>query len=276
MKVRELGHWSDFDSLTVEESVTEGGQEDWMNTARPSKMNQGGSTVVANNAEVPQVVQQVGVVRIAKECLRVCSNSVGVKIWEHRRELVRSTYDGHHRLDVSIGESGVQVSCALLVTDLNFEAKASGAELLRRVEHKFPWIGLVVLTSHMSPELAVEDGGGIPAGAVYLVKSQLRGIDVLEDAVERSIAGLPSPPAEPGAETHVITGAQAEVLRMLATGASTKALADHRGTTVRAVETMLARLYAALGLGDDEQSNPRVAAVKMWERGQVSVRSSTD
>jgi DNA-binding NarL/FixJ family response regulator len=163
-----------------------------------------------------------------------------------------------------------------LVTDLNFEAKASGAELLRRVEHTFPWIGLVVLTSHMSPELAVEDGGGIPEGAVYLVKSQLRGIEMLEDAVERSIAGLPAPPAVPDSETRVITSAQAEVLRMLASGASTKALAEHRGTTVRAVETMLARLYGALGLGDDEKSNPRIAAVKMWERGQVSVRSNTD
>lgn len=163
-----------------------------------------------------------------------------------------------------------------LVTDLNFEAKASGAELLRRVEDKFPWVGLVVLTSHMSPELAVEDGGGLPIGAVYLVKSQLRGIENLEDAVERSIAGLPAQPPTAAQETHFITSAQAEVLRMLASGASTKALADHRGTTVRAVETMLARLYAALGLGDDEQSNPRVAAVKIWERGQVSVRSSGD
>jgi DNA-binding NarL/FixJ family response regulator len=128
----------------------------------------------------------------------------------------------------------------------------------------------------MSPELAVEDGGGLPAGAIYLVKSQLRGIEALEDAVERSIAGLPARPAAAAAETHTITSAQAEVLRMLATGASTKALADYRGTSVRAIETMLARLYAALGLGDDEQSNPRVAAVKMWERGQVSVRSSAD
>jgi DNA-binding NarL/FixJ family response regulator len=163
-----------------------------------------------------------------------------------------------------------------LVTDLNFEARDSGAELLRRVEDKFPWIGLVVLTSHMSPELAVADAGGLPESAVYLVKSQLRGIEALEDAVERSIAGLPARPAVASIETHFITTAQAEVLRMLASGASTKALADHRGTTIRAVETMLARLYSSLGLADDEQSNPRVAAVRMWERGQVSVRSSTD
>jgi DNA-binding NarL/FixJ family response regulator len=163
-----------------------------------------------------------------------------------------------------------------LVTDLNFEAKASGAELLRRVEAKYPWVGLVVLTSHMSSELAVEDGGGLPASAVYLVKSQLRGIESLADAVERSIAGIPVRPSPARPDVRVITPAQAEVLRMLATGASTKALADHRGTTVRAAETMLARLYAALDLADDEQSNPRVAAVKMWERGQVSVRAPGD
>jgi DNA-binding NarL/FixJ family response regulator len=160
-----------------------------------------------------------------------------------------------------------------LVTDLNFEAPASGAELLRRVDQTYPWVGLVVLTSHVSPELAVEDGGRLPETAVYLVKSQLRGIDALEDAIARSIAGLPASVVVSGVTTHVITAAQAEVLRMLAGGASTKALADHRGTTVRAVETMLNRLYAALDVGDADQSNPRVAAVKLWERGQVSVRA---
>ncbi len=159
-----------------------------------------------------------------------------------------------------------------LVTDLNFEAKASGAELLRRVEKKFPWVGLVVLTSHMSPQLAVADGHDLPPGAVYLVKSQLRGIEPLVDAVERSIAGLPARSPTALSDIHYITASQAEVLRMLAGGASTRALADHRGTTVRAVETMLARLYAALDIGDDEDSNARVAAVRMWERGQVAVR----
>ena len=160
-----------------------------------------------------------------------------------------------------------------LVTDLNFELTESGVELLRRVEQKYPWVGLVVLTSHMSPGLAVADGGALPASVVYLVKSQLRGVGELEDAVERSIAGLPASAQQP-TDTRVITPAQAEVLRLLAGGASTRALADRRGTTVRAVETMLARLYSALGLSDDDRSNSRVAAVKMWERGQVSVRGT--
>jgi DNA-binding NarL/FixJ family response regulator len=161
-----------------------------------------------------------------------------------------------------------------LVTDLNFEVTESGVALLRRVDQKYPWVGLVILTSHMSPDLAVGDDGGLPERAVYLVKSQLRGIGTLEDAVERSISGIPASNAPPMSTTREITPAQGEVLRLLAGGASTRALADRRGTTVRAVETMLARLYSALGLSDNEQSNSRVAAVKMWERGQVSVRGA--
>jgi DNA-binding CsgD family transcriptional regulator len=74
------------------------------------------------------------------------------------------------------------------------------------------------------------------------------------------------------AGTFIITGAQAEVMRMLAAGASTKALADSRGTTVRAAETMLARLYAALELGANADSNARVAAVQLWQAGRIVVR----
>ena len=70
-----------------------------------------------------------------------------------------------------------------IVSDLNFGTVETGAELLRHVAHEFPWIGLVVLTSHRSPALAVANPEMIPAGAVYLVKSQLGRIDDLADAV---------------------------------------------------------------------------------------------
>ena len=69
-----------------------------------------------------------------------------------------------------------------------------------------------------------------------------------------------------------VTIAQAEVLRMLAAGASTRALAEARGTTTRAVETMLHRLFVALDLDTSENANPRVAAVTMWQRGGIRVR----
>lgn len=162
-----------------------------------------------------------------------------------------------------------------IISDLNFGTVETGAELLRRVADEFPWVGLVVLTSHRSPELAVANPEKIPAGAVYLVKSQLGRIDDLVDAVERAISGQPTGGDEEESvpdDVPVVTAAQAEVLRMLAEGASTRALAEARGTTVRAVETMLHRLFQALGLDTSENANPRVAAVTMWQRGGIRVR----
>lgn len=164
-----------------------------------------------------------------------------------------------------------------IVSDLNFGTVETGSELLQRVAEEFPWVGLVVLTSHRSPELAVAHPEQIPVNAVYLIKSQLGRIDDLANAVHRAISGQVDSQPPVWDETRdesvpTVTAAQADVLRMLAEGASTRALAQARGTTVRAVETMLNRLFVALGLDTSEKANPRVAAVTLWQRGGVRVR----
>ncbi len=161
-----------------------------------------------------------------------------------------------------------------VVSDLNFGTSENATDLLRFVADEYPWVGLVVLTSHRSPELAVPDPQRIPRGAVYVVKSQLSRIDDLAEAVHRAISGAPADSAPVTADDGVptVTAAQAELLRMLAAGASTRALAEARGTTARAVETMLHRLFVALGLDTSENANPRVAAVTMWQRGGIRVR----
>lgn len=163
----------------------------------------------------------------------------------------------------------------VLISDLDFGGGVSGVSLLTRVGQEYPWVGLVVLTAHRSPQLAVDNPAAIPRSAVYLVKSALRRVEDLAEAVRASIAGGAGDRHIPGDdETAVITitRAQAEVLRLLASGASTRALAEHRGTTVRAAETMLTRLYGALGVEISERSNARVEAVRIWQQGRVVVR----
>ena len=163
-----------------------------------------------------------------------------------------------------------------IVSDLNFghPGTESGASLLARADARFPWIGLLVLTSHLSPVLAVDDPRVLPERAVYLVKSRLHGGAALASAVRSAIAGGDGSRPEGDGLTRTVTESQAEVLRMLAAGASTKAIAERRGTSVRAAETMLTRLYEALGILADEHSNPRVAAVAVWREGRVVVRGS--
>jgi DNA-binding NarL/FixJ family response regulator len=164
-----------------------------------------------------------------------------------------------------------EVDAHALVTDLNFGPGMSGAELLRRVRETSPWVALVVLTSHQSPELAVENPADVPDDAVYLVKSQVARVDQLASAVTRAIGGLGTERA-PNAPAILVTTSQAEVLRKLAIGESTKSIAEARGTTVRAAEAMISRLYEGLGLYETAVSNPRIAAIQLWQQGRIRVR----
>ena len=158
-----------------------------------------------------------------------------------------------------------------LISDLNFGSGMSGAHLMRRVRQDFPWVALVVLTSHQSPQLAVDNPADVPADAVYLVKSQLSRVEELGAAVTRAIAGQVDQSGE-AAPAILVSDAQADVLRMLASGATTKAIADKRGTTVRAAEAMVTRLYSTLGLEAGDLSAPRVTAIQLWQQGRVRVR----
>src|SRR5690606_6286724 len=111
----------------------------------------------------------------------------------------------------------------------------------------------------------------IPDDAVYLVKSQLARVEQLADAVTRAITGQGTETTT-DAPAILITTSQADVLRKLAAGESTKAIADSRGTTTRAAEAMLMRLYDSLGVATDGSSSSRVAAVQLWHQGRIRVK----
>ena len=162
-----------------------------------------------------------------------------------------------------------------VVTDLNFGvAGPSGADLLQFIEKEHPWVGKVVLTSHASPALAIPNGVAIPEGVTYLVKSELGAISDLVGAVENSISHSSTHHARPEMENDriVISSTQGEILLLLAEGYTNAAIARKRGTSLRATETLVQRTFASLGIKSDEDFNPRVLAVRMWQQGKVVVK----
>ena len=162
-----------------------------------------------------------------------------------------------------------------VVTDLNFGvAGPSGADLLQFIEKEHPWVGKVVLTSHASPALAIPNGVAIPEGVTYLVKSELGAISDLVGAVEDSISHSSTHQARPEMENDriVISSTQGEILLLLAEGYTNAAIARKRGTSLRATETLVQRTFASLGIKSDEDFNPRVLAVRMWQQGKVVVK----
>lgn len=163
----------------------------------------------------------------------------------------------------------------VVITDLNFGITGpSGADLLQYIEKEHPWVGKVVLTSHASPTLAIPNRVAIPAGVTYLVKSELGSISELVTAVEESISHSSSETVRPVMENDriIISATQGEILLLLAEGYTNAAIARKRGTSLRAAETLVQRTFSSLGIKNDEDFNPRVLAVRMWQQGKVVVK----
>lgn len=162
-----------------------------------------------------------------------------------------------------------------VITDLNFgSSEPSGADLLQFIEKDHPWIGKVVLTSHASPNLAIPSGVQIPEGVTYLVKSELATISELISAVQGSISKSNLGVSKPILENDriVISPTQCEILLLMAEGYTNSAIARKRGTSLRAAETLIQRTFTSLGIKSDEDFNPRVLAVRMWQQGKVVVK----
>jgi DNA-binding NarL/FixJ family response regulator len=160
----------------------------------------------------------------------------------------------------------------VVICDLNLGAGPSGAALLGRIAEEQPWIGLIALTAHASPELAIHDGRSLPPSVVYVVKSRLNSIADLLPLASASIENLLPPLPETRDDQIMINRAQGEILRLMAEGYSNAGIAEERGVTVHAAESQVKRLFQALTLENDNRMNQRVMAVRLWQQGKVVVK----
>ena len=162
----------------------------------------------------------------------------------------------------------------VVLTDLDLGHGPDGADLLTKVFKERPWTGMVIMTAHASPELAINDASRIPDPTVYIDKSQLQSIQNLVNAIEESISktGNFRNSVTSNEEQITITSSQAEILRMIADGLSNASIAEARGITLRAAEALIQRTFAALGVNGDPSVNPRVVAVRLWHQGKVAVK----
>lgn len=166
----------------------------------------------------------------------------------------------------------------VVVSDLDLGKGASGLDLLRIVHRDFPWIGLVALSAHTASMLVGE--GSLPEGTPYLVKSAIQDLGEIGAAIRESISNASEAARgrqmddglSPADQQHVVSKPQAETLRLLSQGHTNQAIADLRGTSLRAAETMIQRTYKSLGLNRESKRNNRVEAVSLWRQGKVQVR----
>ena len=142
------------------------------------------------------------------------------------------------------------------------------------MDKEFPEIKLAVLTAHTSPNLVDIRFKGLPSRVQYIVKADLHASNsfenILKNAFEQKTT-ITASKAKP-VDAIYLSNTQAELLKLIAQGLSNQAIADKRGTTLRAVEALINRTYQALKLNENDSMNLRVEAVKLWKSSKINVK----
>jgi DNA-binding NarL/FixJ family response regulator len=177
----------------------------------------------------------------------------------------------------SVNEALSQVkafSPELIITDLDLGPGPTGIDLINKMDKEFPEIKLAVLTAHTSPNLVDIRFKGLPSRVQYIVKADLHASNsfenILKNAFEQRMTNTVSK-VKP-VDAIYLSNTQAELLKLIAQGLSNQAIADQRGTTLRAVEALINRTYQALKLNENDSMNLRVEAVKLWKSSKIHVK----
>jgi len=184
-----------------------------------------------------------------------------------------------HRCEAasSVNEALSQVTAfspELIITDLDLGPGPTGIDLINKIDKEFPEIKLAVLTAHTSPNLVDIRFKGLPSRVQYIVKADLHASNsfenILKNAFEQRMTNTVSK-VKP-VDAIYLSNTQAELLKLIAQGLSNQAIADQRGTTLRAVEALINRTYQALKLNENDSMNLRVEAVKLWKSSKIHVK----
>ena len=154
------------------------------------------------------------------------------------------------------------------VLDIELGPGPSGIDLAEVLKQRHPHIALVFLTQAAGPDVGGRPAR-IPEGAAYLVKRSLADPATLVDALEHVLAdgdprGAYRADRERTDPLRLLSPAQRDTLRMIAEGLSNEEIARQRATSVRAVEAMVSRVFAILGVSGDSRLSARVAATRVY------------
>ncbi len=143
----------------------------------------------------------------------------------------------------------------VLVTDIRMPPsfQREGIDAAKELRKRHPGTGVVVLSQYDDPEYAISLLAEGSAGYAYLLKDRLAEGDQLARAVrEVATGGSMLDPAivaalvNPVAKGSELTGAEDDLLRMVAQGRPIKAIAAAQDTTAEAVADAVERLFLKL------------------------------
>jgi DNA-binding NarL/FixJ family response regulator len=154
------------------------------------------------------------------------------------------------------------------VVDIELGPGPDGFDFAEYLSREAPDVGVVFLTNLPDARFADKELKTVKQSQAYLRKSQLVDSKELVQAVDavlkeqnvqqfRHDQNLDRPLVD-------LSRRQIAVLKLVADGLSNAQIAELRGTTIRAVEGMISRIFNSLQIDTQAQGNARVEAAKAY------------
>jgi DNA-binding NarL/FixJ family response regulator len=155
-----------------------------------------------------------------------------------------------------------------VVVDIELGSGPDGFEFAEALHKKTPDVGIVFLTNLPDARFAGRDAKNLPKNVAYLRKSQLTDtselVNALESVLTDSSALIPRHDLQANRPMAELSKRQISVLQLLALGNSNSQIADQRGTSVRAVEGIISRIFSVLSIDPAAEGNARVEAAREY------------
>jgi DNA-binding NarL/FixJ family response regulator len=154
------------------------------------------------------------------------------------------------------------------VVDIELGPGPNGFDLADYLSREVPDVGVVFLTNLPDPRFANRDAKTVTQNQAYLRKSQLVDSKELVEAVNAVLKEVDVHNFRHDKDMErplvALSRRQISVLKLVAEGHSNNQIAEQRGTTVRAVEGMVSRIFQALGVEAQGLGNARVEATRLY------------
>lgn len=155
-----------------------------------------------------------------------------------------------------------------LVVDIELGPGPDGFDFATAVTKENPEIAIVFLTNLPDPRHVGRDSKVIGKHTAYLRKSNLIDANQLVDALNAVLTnqGIDKHrhDLDPNRPFASFSKKQLEVIKQIAEGLTNQQIADIRGTSVRAVEGMVSRIFEQLNIDVHASGNARVEASKKF------------
>ena len=160
-----------------------------------------------------------------------------------------------------------------ILVDIELGPGPTGLDFAEVISRQRPDIGIVFLTNLPDPRFTGKDSKAITKNQAYIRKGAIGSGSELVEAIEAVLRDRVTKNYRHDLASNRpladLSQRQLSVLKLVAEGKTNSQIAQHRGTSIRAVESMLSRIFDALGI-EQNASNPRVEAAAKYHALRAS------